>query len=393
MPKSKKQLAKNSKRLSILYLLSLLLAFSGALPAYVQSNFLGEFISIQTMGVYFVVANLLAVAAILVFPRLIKELTNYFLTKISLALYASSLLGLAISTNAALAMISVILFTISSNLVWINMDFLVKSFSTNALTGRIRTIYLTFINIGWIISPTVAVYLMAKGEYTLIFLIAAVLTVPFFFIFLHQGRELQDHNKYKDEPLLLAIKKMWRRPNLRGIFFISLLLQIFFSSAVIYIPLHLFRNLGMGWEILGPIFSIMLIPFIIIEIPAGIIADKYLGEKEFLLAGFLILTVSLFLFYYISIPSAWLWALILFISRVGAALVEAMRDTYFFKITDVEDTEEINIFRATTPLGQALGSILAVSILVFFPLQYLFLFLAVIMLSGFFFVMSIKDTR
>lgn len=393
MPKAKKPSNKNNGRLFILYFLGLLLAFSGALPAYIQSNFLGQFVSIQAMSAYLILANLLTVIAILFFPGLIKRLTNHFLTQVSLALYTGSLLGLTIAENATLALFSIILFTISSSLIWINMDFLIENYSSDAVTGKIRTVYFTFVNIGWILSPTLAAYLIGKGEYTLIFLIAAALTVPFFLIFLSQGKKLQDHNKYKDEAIGKVIKKMWGQPNLRGIFFISLLLQLFFSSAVIYIPIHLFQNLGMGWEVLGPIFSIMLIPFIIVEIPAGIIADRYLGEKELLLTGFLILIVSLFLFYYISVPSVWLWAAVLFLSRIGAALIEAMRETYFFKIVDVKDTGYINIFRTATPLGYTLGSLLAIGTLFFFPLEYLFLLLSVIMLSGLFFVFSIKDTK
>jgi MFS family permease len=394
MPKPKKLSVKNNRNLFILYSLGLILAFSGALPAYIQSNFLGQFVGVQAMSAYLILANLLSVLAILFFPGLIRKLSNYFLTKISLILYASSLLGLAISTNAALALVSIILFTISSNLIWINMDFLIEDFSIDAVTGKIRSIYFTFINIGWILSPTLAAYLLiGKGEYTLIFLIAASLTIPFFLTFLYEGRKLQDHNKYKRLSFGLAFKRMWTKPNLRGIFFVALLLQIFFNSAVIYVPLYLFQNMGMSWEVLGPIFSIMLIPFVLVEIPAGIIADRYLGEKELLITGFLILSVSLFLFYYIPVPSAWLWAAVLFLSRIGAALIEAMRETYFFKIVSVKDADDINIFRTTTPLGHTLGSLLAIGTLFFFPLQYLFLFLSIIMLSGFFFIASIKDTK
>lgn len=393
MPKNKKVLNKNHSRLTILYFLGLLLAVSSALPAYIQSNFLGQFVAVKTVGWFFIIANLLSVFAILYFPGLIKKLSNYFLTKTVLILYMTSLLGLILSTNAISALLSITLLTISSNLIWINMDILVESFSTNALTGKIRTIYFTFINAGWILSPVFTTYLIGKGEYTLAFLIAAFLVIPFFFIFISQGKKLKDRVKYSKEPLSLTLKKIWINKNLRGILFIAFLLQLFFSSAVIYIPLYLFRDLGMGWEILGPIFSIMLIPFILIEIPAGIIADKYLGEKELLFLGFSILTICLFLFYSIKTPTAGLWLAVLFASRVGAALIEAMKEAYFFKIIDVEAVGYINIFRATTPLAYVVGSGLAVVTLLYFPLNYLFLFVAIIMLTGFAFTASLKDTK
>lgn len=59
---------KNRGRLLILYFLTLLLALSSALPAYIQSNFLGQFINLKMIGLLFVVANLLSVIAIWFFP-------------------------------------------------------------------------------------------------------------------------------------------------------------------------------------------------------------------------------------------------------------------------------------------------------------------------------------
>ena len=391
---TKKKIAnKNNGRLAILYCLGLLLAVSSALPAYIQSNFLGEFVDVQTISLFFVIANFLSVITILLFPSLIKALTNYFTTKVVLSLYLASLLGLALSPGASLALISITLFTITSNLIWINMDILVESFSNNKAMGKIRTIYFTFINAGWILSPLLSSYLIDRGQYTLSFLIAAFMVIPFYLILVSQGKKLKDKVIYQEDDLAATLKKMWNNKNLRGIFFIALLLSLFYSSAVIYIPIYLYHNLGIGWGSLGIIFSIMLIPFLLVEIPAGIIADKYIGEKELLFTGFSILTLTLFSFYYIKVPNIWLWALVLFLSRVGAALIEAMRETYFFKIISIKEVGYINIFRATTPLGYVIGAVLAALVTNFFPLNYLFLVLAIIMLSGFGFIASIKDTK
>ncbi len=393
MLKEPKNTAKNRHRLIILYFLGLLLAISNAIPAYTQSNFLGQFINVKMISIVFIVANVFGVISISLFPRFIEKLGNYFVTKIILVLYLASLLGLAVSSSPTMAFISIILFSISSNLIWINMDVFIESLSNNNLTGKIRTTYFTFMNAGWILSPVFATYLIGKGDYTLSFVVAALLIVPFFLIFLHQGKDLKEKIIYQKESLLLTVRKMWHNKNLRSIFFIALLLQLFYASAVIYIPLYLFQNLGMSWKVLGPIFSIMLIPFLLIEIPAGIIADKYWGEKELLFTGFIILILALFSFYYIKEPIAWLWLIVLFFSRVGAALVESMKETYFFKIIDVENVGDINIFRTTGPLAYVLSSALAIIVLIFLPLNYLFLLLAIIMLSGLGFTSAIKDTK
>ncbi len=377
----------------LLYFLAILLAVSSALPAYIQSNFLGQIMSLTMVSWFFAGANLLTILAIIFFPVFIEKFSNYFSTKIVLAIYGASLLGLTLTAHPLTGLLSIILFTITSNLILINMDILVEAFSENATMGRTRTIYYTFINLGWIGAPLLSSYLIKVGEYQLVFLIAAFLVAPIFLIVLSQRKRLDDKVKYVQEKISLTIKKTWRNKNLRGIFFIALLLSTFFSAVVLYVPIYLHGVLGISWSVLGPIFSLMLLPFILIEIPAGIIADKYWGEKEMLMIGFAIMVISLFLFFYIKTPIIWLWALILFFSRCGAALVEAMRETYFFKIIDARDVGYINIFRAAIPFGYVVGTSLAVLILSFFPLNYIFLFFGVLMLSGFGFAASIKDTK
>lgn len=393
MPKKLKTTNKNQKPLIVLYILGFILALSSALPAYIQSNFLEQFIGLKLVSIFFIIANILTVISIILFPAFIKKLSNYFTTKVVLTIHGLSLLSLTISTNALSSCLSIILFTISTNLIWINMDMLVESFSSDASTGKTRTVYFTLINLGWISSPLLASYLIGRGEYSLAFFVGALLTVPFFLIFLYYGRRLKDKVHYSQEKIILTFRKMWQNKNLRNIFFIALLLQLFYGSAVVYVPIYLHQNLGMVWSELGIIFSIMLLPFILIEIPAGIIADKYIGEKEMLTVGIFILSATLFLFFYITTPSFWLWTTVLFFSRVGAALVEAMRETYFFKLVGAKDVGYINIFRTTAPLGYILGSIVALIIADYLAINYLFLILAMIMLSGFYFINCLKDTK
>jgi len=393
MPKASQDKPKKNLSLIILYFIGLILAISSALPAYIQSNFLNSFVNLDTLSLFFITANAITVFCIIFFPKLIKRFSNFKLTKIVMAVHAISLVFMALTFDPITAFISTTLFTISTNLLWINLDVLIEEFSNNSSTGKTRTIYFTFINFGWVIAPSLSSQLILLGSYKLTFFVAAFLVLPVFFIFLYQKNKLKEAVKYSQEKMSTVIKKTWKNKNLRGIFFIALLLQIFFNTAVIYLPIYLHQNLGIGWGELGLMFSIMLIPFLIFEIPAGIIADKYLGEQEILFLGFFILTCSLFLFFYVNTASFWIWAAVLFLSRTGAALIEAMKETYFFKIVDAKDIGYINIFRLAPPLGYVIGSILAILVLIYFPLNYLFLIIAIITLTGFGFIASIKDTK
>ncbi len=388
-----KKLTKRRPPFLLLYFLGLLMAVSTALPAYIQSNFLKGLVNLPAVSGFFVIANLFTVLAIVIFPNLIRKLNNYFLIKVVLLIYGVSLLGLTAATSALAGFIAIILFTIASNLIWINLDVALETFSKNPTTGRTRATYFTFINLGWIGAPALSSYLIKLGDYQLVFLSAALLVIPLFLIVLSQKRRLNDRVKYSRERLALVIKKTWQNKNLRGIFFIALLLSLFYGCAVVYIPLYLHQTLGMDWHVLGPIFSLMLIPFVLFELPAGIVADKYWGEKELLSIGLTIIIIALFLFFLIDQPTAWVWTAVLFFSRIGASLMEAMRESYFFKIVNADDVGYINLFRTAAPLGYALGPAIAIICLSFLPLPYLFLILAILMLSGFGFIASLKDTK
>lgn len=378
----------------LIYVIGLVLAVSAALPAYAQSNFLKQYISLEAISLFFVAANAITVLVINLSPRLVRRLGSYFTIKLLILIYLAALTALAAATGALSAILSLLLFIITSNLIWINIDVLLESVSADSKTGRIRSVYLTFINLGWIVSPLLSSHLINTGGYSLPFIASAILAILLFLLLLSQKKNLKDKShRYKQESINKSWKRLWKDKNLRGIFIAAISLNIFFSGAVLYIPLYLHQTLGMDWSQLGWIFSFMLLPFILFEIPAGIAADKYIGEKELLLLGIFILILSLLLFSYLTTTSALVWAAALFFSRTGAALIEAMRDSYFFKKISDRDLGFINIFRMTGPIGYILGAGTAAATIAFLPINYVFLAFAVIMLPAFYFAASLKDTR
>lgn len=384
---------RRKKQLGLLYFLGFLLAMAGALPAYIQSSFLEDFLGISWVSILFLLSNIIAFLAILFFPRIIKGYGNLFSTKMILVIFIVSLLGLSISRTIWGIMPSFIAFSLASTIIWINMDILVEGLSNDASTGRIRAFYFTSLNTAWILAPSLSAWMTANYGYYLAFLVAAIFLLPFFLIVFWKKKSLKDRFRYKNKPLKKTMQGILKNKNLRGIFVVALLLSIFYSGAVVFIPLYLHEIIGLEWSVLGPMFSVMLIPFVLIQIPAGIIADKYLGEKEMLFVGLTILIISLTAFFWTSSLNPIVWGGLLFFSRIGAALVEAMRESYFFKQINANNIDYINFFRAANPLGYIVGSALAAIILIFLPLPYVFLSLAIVLLSGFFFIYPIKDSR
>ncbi|PIY96725.1 MAG: hypothetical protein COY66_03215 [Candidatus Kerfeldbacteria bacterium CG_4_10_14_0_8_um_filter_42_10] len=380
----------NPKTLKVLYGMGLLLATSIAFPAYIKSSFLEDFVDLKWIGIFFIGVAFLALITINFFPYYIKKFSNYRLAIIILLIHMAAIL-LLITTHSAFGIF--ILFVIietTAYLMLINMDVFVERFTANPTTGRIRTVYFTFINLGWLLSPLAVGYLVGEENYRLIYLIALSFLAVMLIIMLANRKSLEDHLQYEHRRSWETLKNILNNSNLRGIFGIAFLLELFYAVAVIYVPIYLHQTIGFDWKTIGIIFTFMLLPFVFLEIPAGKLADKYAGEKKILNVGFLILIVSVTLFFLTKSINPLLWGVILFTSRCGAALVESMRESYFFKIVDVKEIDYINFFRNVSPLAYLTASGLGILILKFFPVQILFFFLALILLSGFYFTGSLK---
>tara|TARA_Y100000031_G_scaffold104660_1_gene115116 strand:- start:54 stop:545 length:492 start_codon:yes stop_codon:yes gene_type:complete len=162
---------------------------------------------------------------------------------------------------------------------------------------------------------------------------------------------------------------------------------------VIYMPIYLNQHIGFSWPEIGIIFTIMLLPFVLFEYPLGRLADTKIGEKEILIIGFIILIFSTAFIPFMNTTSLIPWAILLFITRVGASFAEITTESYFFKHVDGTDTSTISLFRITRPVSYIVGPLIATIGLFFLNIQYIFLILAVVLLFGLYFSFKIKDTK
>jgi MFS family permease len=162
---------------------------------------------------------------------------------------------------------------------------------------------------------------------------------------------------------------------------------------IIYTPIYLHEYLNFHWGEIGIIFTIMLLPFVILSFPLGKLSDK-MGEKEMLLIGFFISAVATLVIPFVKEPKLLTWALILFITRIGAATIEIMSESYFFKSINEENAEAISFFRNTTPLAYLVAPMLAIPILLLVPsFEYLFFVLGSLLFYGLFVTLRLRDVK
>lgn len=388
-------LKKKDRRLLVLYLAGFILSISTNVAAYINSSFLENYVRFEYVGLFFVASNIVTFFGMLYFPYLIKKFNNLLSSKLMMLINIIAT-GFLIFLNSPFWIFCFfVLMWVSANLLWINMDIFVESFTNNVNTGRVRAIFFTTMNLGWIVSPIIATNLVLDGNnYRFVYLTSVVFLMTFYLLINKYKKILNRIDIiYQKMRVAQVIKIFWHNKNLRGLYFSSFFLNLFFGLLVVYMPIYLHNEFGFSWPSLGAMFSIMLIPFILIEIPAGYLADRYWGEIEMMNAGFIILILSLLAFYLIDIPSFALWAMVLFFSRVGAALIEAMRESRFFKIVDVEHVSHINFLRTSYPLGYLVAAGLGTIIVSFYAINFIFLFLAILFLFSFYFVNIIKDSK
>ena len=175
---------------------------------------------------------------------------------------------------------------------------------------------------------------------------------------------------------------------------VGFLLQFFYSWMVIYTPIYLYTHIGFSWQEIGIIFSIMLLPFVLTEAPLGKLADRKWGEKEVMSVGFIVMALATGLIAFVETKNLALWAILLFITRIGAAMVEIMSETYFFKKVHSSKADVIGFFRTMRPFAYIISPILATVLFAFFlPIKYIFLVLAIIMFLGLYSSLELKDTK
>lgn len=376
----------------IIYLAGFLFSIPVALVSYINSSFLETYMDKNYVGIIYIIASIVAILGLLKMPKILSVFGNRLTILLSLLLTFSSLVLLGTVNNVFIAIPAFIIYFSSISFVIFSLDIFIEDFSKNSSVGTLRGLYLTIINTAWIISQLISGSIIDKTSLSNIYIISSIFIVIGMFIFIFFLRNFKDP-KYNKISIIKTIKSFIKNKNISKIYLSSLILQFFYAWMVIYTPIYLHEYMHFGWEKIGIIFSIMLIPFILLDFPLGKLSDK-IGEKKLLIIGFFITTISVFVIPFVKENTLLVWATVLFMTRVGAATIEVMNETYFFKIVEEENANEISFFRNASPIAYIIAPLVAVPILFLIPsFEYLFFILSAILLSGFFISLRIKDIK
>ena len=317
-----------------------------------------------------------ALVACIAFPFLPRLVARYGAQQLALfiaILEMLSLLMLAASPGAIAGALFVALAIGLQPFLAYELDLLLEAtVAQEGVTGRVRALFTSAWNVAGLASPLLMGALLASSDaYGRVFLAAAAAVVPFIVLF--AARRLPPGQPPHLSHLANTLRTMARDRDLSAVTFGHFLMYLFFAWSPFYTPIYLHSVLGIPWNTLGWMFAVMLLPYVLIEYPAAIIADKYIGDKEMLFVGFLLAGLSLASIGLLTPASSLsLILFILIVSRVGTALIESMTEGHFFRRVSEKDVTSISVFRGIWPLANLIAPIVGSLILIFgsYPLLF-----------------------
>ncbi len=359
---------------------------------YINATFLSQFFKTEYVGLVYICSALATICVILGLRDKLRRFGNYkvFISVLILETCALALLLFAQSTFAVC--ISFITMFISYGVSFICLDIFLEKYTRNDSTGNIRGMYLTAINASFIIGPFIASLLLGNDDYKNVYLFILILMFPIMFLASELFRKFDDE-PYDQMRIISGFKKIRKNVDIYCTLMADFILQFFYGWMVIYLPLFLYQEKNFSLSEVTLIISIALIPFVLIQGIAGKLADKYFGEKEMMTIGFIVLTLATAAISFIDSSNISVWIAVLFMTRVGASMIEIMTETHLFKRIDSGDINVISVFRILNPAAYIIGAILGTVFLTIVSFNMLFLVLAGITMYGLRYSLTITDTK
>jgi MFS family permease len=246
------------------------------------------------------------------------------------------------------------------------------------------------------LSPLITGFILKNKEsYGVIYLVALITVVIMAIgVILFINKDNFVDKPYVKKPFIETYRFITKNKHMLAIIMINFLLQFFYVWMVIYTPLYLHQHMNFTWGQIGAIFTIMLSPFVILGIPIGKLIDNYgVSKRTLLIIGVIIISTSTITIAFLSPNSLVLWALVLFTTRIGAAIIETTSEIYLFTHIKEEEAYLLSIYRDMAPFAYIIAPIVATSFLSIFEFKFIFITLGLIMLTSLYYVPKLKHNH
>lgn len=259
--------------------------------------------------------------------------------------------------------------------------------STKDLNKQEGLLYM-ILNVGWLIGPLIAGYVLAVSMTSSIFFAAAAFCVIGLIILITV--HLKDINKHQvvlDTNMFSNAASFWRYKKTRLPYIMSAGIEVWWALVYVYTPIFMIRQ-GLSEQYVGLFISAIIVPLVLVEYSVGK-WSVHLGFKPFFAMGFgglALLSLILFFSHNVYIILA-----IVVLASFFVGMLEPIQDTYFFKNIRKKDEEKFYPFyRTAAYVGSLIGQVVIATVLLFFSNNAAYLTMALMMMVFFFFALRIK---
>ncbi len=383
-----------NKLLLVTYAMTFLYALHYAIPLYATSSYLHIYFNSRLVSGIYVAGSILALLASISIARSLKRFHTY---RFTFSVAAAEIVVVTLfgnTQNPYLIPIFFIIHFVLQILLFICLNIFIESFSKHARVGSIRGLFLAVFNLGILISPLIGGFILANFSFGILYTFSACTLIPYLYLlhtYLHHIKE----PAYHSVDVFEALGRALRNKNLKAALIGEFIVHAFYAVMIIYSPLYL-SVLGIPLTTyLTIILPFALVPLVVLPYELGLLADTKFGEKEMLIIGLLILTVTTFLCVIITTTDVRVWILVLLTSRIGASFVETMAYSYYFKKVQEDDPSLTALFINMHVVATLAVGVIGVIVAPFLgerP-QLMFVILGCAIVWSISYVLPMKDTR
>ncbi len=358
------------------YLATFILSLHYVLVVYISSTYLLQFATEREVSLLYAVGALVTILILLLASRILRLLGNRVMLQTLIVLEAACLLVFAFGHSFPLIAFAFIVHQGITSVMLFNMDvFLESGIRRQEHIGGARGMFLSMMNGAYALGPIIAGAILFTGGFSKVYLASFVVLIPLFILVKNRFKNFADPH-YPHLDIRRTMRAYFADRDFSALFSLSFTLQFFYAVMVIYTPVYLHLTLGFSFETIGIMFSIMLLPFVIFQIPGGLLADRE-GEHSFLIFGLFVMAFATGLATYLGAASPVVWTMLLFTTRIGAAIAEIMIESSFFRHIRGKDAGLVSVFRMGMPLAYVVAPLAVAMLLAFTELRFVFLALGI----------------
>ena len=366
---------------SYIYIAAVLLAFHYYFITYIVGR--------ENVGFLYAISSIINIVIFLKVAEIIRKYSTYkFLIFLSL-LEIICLLILGLLDTPSIIIGAFILHHSFNPVILACLDVYLEDRSDVKNIGKIRGLFLTIISLAAVISPLAIGSLVTDGNFSYAYLFSGFFMLLFVSFIVLNFKNIPS-GQFKRIKIFSELKEFFRNKSIRKVGICAVILQFFYSWMIIYVPLYLREVMNFSWKEIALLISVSLVPFILFEIPIGRLVDDKSNEGKVIGYGFFLAAISILIFPLLQENSFFLWAIMLFLARAGASIIEPSSESYFFKHSKGKD-ELIGIYRIAGPFAFIIGPMFGSLLLFFYDFKYLFPILSCILLVGVIISLRLKN--